>query len=422
MEGTSGQELARLVECFRAAGTPYAGHGADPIDLDREDGIWLVERGSVDVFVTQTEGGRHAAPLKHLLRAESGELLFGAAPAASGRLRLRAKVSPDTILHCAKRGPWLRAVEDMLPERVDTWLEKISLAIAEDVPEHRRPDTLLHPGEPLEAGEGAVLSSARGVVWASVDGQAAFVDTQHEVGEAAAWIPVSTRTWLRALGECRGAVRSSVELMDRGRLFDALAEFHRLFIDIEELNRMLAVVDSANLQRERTARRRRQAERAAEELARTVNPELRQAHDSESELMAVLDAIGRWEGIRFRSPGAGGRGAGKKQSPVSLADILDTSEIRARRGGHRIKRVFRIDTERCAKCAGRVRIIATHPGAGTQRETAEHCGGRGTSYSTVAPIQRQRWRKSQCARKNTDRRRQRRLSATSRGTCLTARG
>ena len=176
-----------------------------------------------------------------------------------------------------------------------------------------------------------MLSSARGVVWARVDGQAALVDTQHEVGEAAAWIPVSTRTWLRALGECRVAARSSAELMDRGRLFDALAEFHRLFLDIEELNRMLAVVDSANLQRERTARRRRQAERAAEELARTVNPELRQAHDSESELMGVLDAIGRWEGIRFRLPGAGGRGAGKKQSPVSLADILDTSEIRGRR-------------------------------------------------------------------------------------------
>ena len=55
MESTSGQELDRLVECFRAAGAPYAGHGADPIDLGREDGVWLVERGSVDVFVAQTE-------------------------------------------------------------------------------------------------------------------------------------------------------------------------------------------------------------------------------------------------------------------------------------------------------------------------------------------------------------------------------
>ena len=331
MEGTSGQDLARLVECFRAAGAPYAGHGADPVDLDREDGIWLVERGSVDVFVTQTEGGRHAAPLKHLLRAESGELLFGAAPAESGRLRLRAKVVPDTVLHCAKRGPWLQALEDLLPERVDAWLEKISLAIAEDVPEHRRPDTLLHPGEPREVGEGAMLSSARGVVWARVAGPAAFVDTQHEVGEGAAWTPLSTRTWLQTLGECRVAVRSSIELMGRGRLFDALVEFHRLFLDTEELNRMLAAVDSANLQRERTALRRREAERAAAELARTVDPKLRPAPDSESELMEVLDAIGRWEGIRFRLPGPAGRGAGKKQSPVSLAEVMDASDIRARR-------------------------------------------------------------------------------------------
>ena len=94
---------------------------------------------------------------------------------------------------------------------------------------------------------------------------------------------------------------------------------------------MLAAVDSANLRRERTALRRRQAERAAAELARTVNRNLRPARDTESELLGVLEAIGRWEGIRFRLPGANGRGAGEEQSSVSLADILAASDIRARR-------------------------------------------------------------------------------------------
>ena len=331
MEERARQELARLVESFKAVGTPYTGHGADPIDLDSADGIWLVERGWVDVFVVQTEGGSLSAPLKHLLRAEAGELLLGVAPAGAGHLCLRARAAADTVLYRAKRGPWLEPLADLLPERIDAWLEKISLTVAQDIPEQRRPDRLLHPGEPLEAAAGAVMSSARGVVWAKVRGQAAFVDTQHRAGETAPLVPVSTRTWLRALGDCRVDSRSTADLMGRERLFDALAEFHRLVLDTEELNRMLAAVDTANLQRERTALRRRQAERASAELVRTVNPNLRPVRDSESELMAVLEVIGRHEGMSFRLPSSSESGSTRTDAPQSLSAILAASGIRARR-------------------------------------------------------------------------------------------
>ena len=321
---------ARLVEAFRAAGEVHAGHSADPVDLDGEDRIWLVERGAADLFVIESDDGRIVAPLKQLLRAETGDCLFGAAPAQTGSLCIRAKLAADTVLLSARRGAWMAAVEDLLADRIDTWLDGLGLSMALDVVDPPRTDRLLHPGESLDVADRTVLSSAKGITWVKMSGQAVFVDAPHLDSEAAPLLPLSPRTWVRALGDCRAESHSSRDLMRRGRLFDALVDFHRMFLDTERLGRMLAAVDSANLQRERTAVRRRQAERADAELSRTVNPDQSPAQDAESALLGALEAIGTQDGIQFKLPRMDEYRRGEARAPSSLTDILTASNVRAR--------------------------------------------------------------------------------------------
>ena len=320
-----------LAEPFRRIGEPHAGHDADLIDLDDENTLWLVEGGAVDVFVVEVEQGLVAAPLKHLLRVESGELLFGVEPAAGGGLHLKAKRTPGASLHRASRGPWLEGVAELVARRVDVWVEKLSHAIARDVPHDGRPGQLLRPGESAQIAAGTILSSRRGVVWVSAPGQVLFLDAQQQSAEDVPGLtPVSTATRLTVLDEGRVEGRSAGALMREGRLFAALAEFHRLVLETERLSRVLATVDTANQQTERAALRRREAERARAELARVADPAAagRAGTHPDSALMAALDAVGAHEGIEFRRPG---RSRGEPERPHSLQDVLVASAVRARR-------------------------------------------------------------------------------------------
>ena len=320
-----------LAEPFRHIGEPHAGHDADLIDLDDENTLWLVEGGAVDVFVVEVEQGLVAAPLKHLLRVESGELLFGVEPAAGGGLHLKAKRTPGALLHRASRGPWLEDVAELVARRVDVWVEKLSHAIARDVPHDGRPGQLLRRGESAQIAAGTILSSRRGVVWVSAPGQVLFLDAQQQSAEDVPGLtPVSTATRLTMLDEGRVEGRSAGALMREGRLFAALAEFHRLVLETERLSRVLATVDTANQQTERAALRRREAERAHAELARVADPAAagRAGTHPDSALTAALDAVGAHEGIEFRRPG---RSRGEPERPHSLQDVLVASAVRARR-------------------------------------------------------------------------------------------
>ena len=329
MERPENQAHERLLQAFDKAGEPYRGHSADPIDLDQEDVVWFVASGGVDVFIAQVEDGQATAPLKHMLRARAGELLFGTGRQANSQLSFKARLAANTVVFSAVRGRWLDDVADLLPPRVDAWLEKLSLTLAEDVLKPSRPDRLLRPSEALKIQPETVVSSIKGIVWANLDGQAVFIDTQNPVDDTASTVPITPRTWLRTMEICRVQTQSSQDLMQGGVLFSSLQSFHRLVLDTEQLNRMLATVDTANLQVEGTRLRREQAERADALLAQTVNPRLRKP-DALSSLMAVLNVVGEWEGLEFRSPNLIDPRQAQESGAGSLSAILAASGVRAR--------------------------------------------------------------------------------------------
>ena len=91
------------------------------------------------------------------------------------------------------------------------------------------------PEETLEAAAGTVLSTRPGgVLWASAKDTAAYLGTEEPESGGTGLVPLTSDTWLTLLkGSARITGISSREVIGRGTLFQALAEFHRLALGAE---------------------------------------------------------------------------------------------------------------------------------------------------------------------------------------------
>ena len=141
-------------------------------------------------------------------------------------------------------------------------------------------------------------------------------------------IPLTRTSWLTLFDEATVAARSTEALAREGALLPALALFHAVAFAVERLNRRLAVVDDASLERERTTSHRTAEKTARQRLFNIYDlPIERDADVEDTALADALRIVGRHQGIDFRTPAR----AGPSDAPAGLVDILDASGVRARR-------------------------------------------------------------------------------------------
>ena len=320
-----------LREIALAHGEPFIGGGNRPIRLSDPETLWYVVKGAMDIFAAQRSADGEASDFRQLLRAGAGRWIFGIANQEDLSTSMYiAKGLPDTELRCVPRtalaGP---GTAGLLAEQVDAWITDLAAAIAREVEPRPRPQRFLAAGEEVEAAAENVLSTRRGVVWVSTPvGNAAFLDTGEPTGSGPGFIPVSAGSWIRLFHPCRLAVTTSAALEARGLLFPALAEFHRLALSAEEMNRRLVLVDMANLQRAHVQRRNRSEERARDSLLGVLKEQRSPAGDRGTGLLSALEQVGRHEGIRFRTPP---RRRGTDEDAPDLAEVQRVSGVRARK-------------------------------------------------------------------------------------------
>ena len=310
--------------------------GNQPVRLEDPGSVWIVDQGAVDLFLVEFREGEEQTAPQHLLRAESGSFLPGVAPdEEETSLGLIAKGLPGTLL---KRLP-AAALSEVNPAEVaaqaDAWLTGVTHKLSRYASRAPRPDALARPGRARTLGP-ATLSVARGVVWVSCPpgGASLYMDLIDcaEIAEAGGYsetaIPLTRDGWLTLLGEARISARSSKTLAAEGVLLAALASFHAAAFAVERLNRRLAVVDSANLERARTGSRRVAEEAARRRLFNIYDlPDERGAAADDTALADAMRIVGRHEGIDFRIPAR----SGPFDSPVGIDDIADASGARMRR-------------------------------------------------------------------------------------------
>ena len=334
-------EYETIAQLAARSGTSVPCAANLPVNLDDPDSVWFIDEGIVDLFLVEFNDGVEQAAPQHLLRCESGRLLWGVAPDEQDdhrkdtTLRVIAKGLPGTLL---KRLP-ASLLSDVHPAELaaqtDTWLTAVTDTLSRLVSHLPRATALAEPGMTQTLGP-CTLSVRRGVVWVSRPprGVSLFMDmiAPAELVEASgaheAVIPLTRTAWLTLFGEATLSGQSTETLAERDMLLPALASFHVVAFAVERLNRRLAVVDDANLERERTASRRT-AERAARQRLFNIYdlPTDRDASAEDTALADALNIIGRHQGIDFRIPAR----SGPSDSPVGLVDVLDASGVRARR-------------------------------------------------------------------------------------------
>ena len=331
---------ASVAELAARSGTSVPCAGNLPVKLDDPDSVWFIDRGAVDLFLVEFRDGVEQAAPQHLLRRESGRLLPGVAPDEQDddkdtTLSLVAKGLPGTLLKRLPASSLTEVHPAELADQTDTWLTAMTDTLSRLVNRSPRPNALAEPG-PIRIPGPCSLSVRRGVVWVSEPSRGAslFMDMvdQAELAEAGgpreALIPLTRTSWLTLFDEATVSGSSTETLARKGMLAPALASFHAVAFALERLNRRLAVVDDANLERARTTSRRT-AERAARQRLFNIHdlPIDRDAGVEDTALADALQVVGRHQGIEFTIPAR----SGTSESPIGLADILDASGVRARR-------------------------------------------------------------------------------------------
>ena len=337
----AGSRYTSMAELAARSGISVPCAGNRPVRLDGPDSVWFIDRGTVDLFLAERKDGVEQAAPQHLLRRESGTLLPGVAPdeqddAERGTtLGLVAKGLPGTLLKFLPASLLSEVHPAELAEQADTWLTDITDTLSRFVSRPPRPTALAEPGLVQTLGP-CTLSVRRGVIWVSGPSRGAslFMDMVDQAeltgtsGPLEAAIPLTRSSWLTLFDGATVAGRSTETLAEEGALLPALASFHATAFALERLNRRLAVVDDANLERERTTSHRTAETVARERLFNIYDQPLdRDGGVEDTALADALQIIGRHQGIHFRIPAR----SGPSDSPIRLVDILDASGVRARR-------------------------------------------------------------------------------------------
>ena len=323
-----------IADLAAAAGTSVPCAGNLPVALDDPGFAWFVDEGKVDLFLNESCSGKEQSAPQHLLRAGSGRLLPGVAPdKGETTLGLIAKGLPGTVL---KRVPASRLAEvapEELAEEMDIWLTGLSDAPSRYVAHRPRTDALVEPGTAPSSVQG-VLSVRHGVAWVSVPGRRAglFMDlidcAEFDAEGGAGAVPLTPASWITLSEAMPLSVRHSRTLAEEGTLLPAVASFHGVAFALERLNRRLAVVDQANLERASATSRRSDEESARRRLFNLYDIRLDQdAVENDAALAEAMRAIGSRQGIAFDFPTRSGV---SDKSPIGLDDILDVSGVRAR--------------------------------------------------------------------------------------------
>ena len=347
-----------IAELAARSGTSVPCAGNLPVELDDPESVWFIETGAVNLFLVEFKDGVEQAAPQHLMRRESGTLLPGVAADDEDdkdkdtTLSLVAKGLPGTLLKRLPASLLAEAHPGELAAQTDTWLTAITDTLARFVGRLPRPTALAEPGQTQTLAP-CTLSVRRGVVWVSEPppGASAFMDivdpaevgggeratgraervgtgVEPEVDPRGAVVPLTRTSWLTLFDEATLAGMSTETLAEEGMLLPALASFHAAAFALERLNRRLAVVDEANLERARTTSRRTAEKAARQRLFNIYDLPLEADADVEDTALAdALQIIGRHEGIEFKIPVRSGPSA----SPIGLVDILDASGVRARR-------------------------------------------------------------------------------------------
>lgn len=287
---------AKGVDC-----TLLSGSTTGEFTLRETDRIWYVANGTVDLFLVHTSADEVIHPYQHVLRASTGDMCFGVERVAvnsGGYIELRAKPSIDAELQVVKFES-IEALEEqqILIDQVENWIRAFSDFVVKEIHDTPRPMYRLNAGR-FELGEGSTVSARSGVVWFKSDEKSSYLGLIDGKDDAMDYLPLTNRSWIVCASPTKEyEVLKTVEVLTNQNLKTILASFHKRVIQAEELNRVLAIADQANLQLDRVGLRQQKEQEARSALSLMIQRGT--AHSPKRGVIGALQLIGRYEAIDF---------------------------------------------------------------------------------------------------------------------------
>lgn len=334
----SSNKTETLRERALTIGERVLGGANRTIALDDTKSVWFVESGSLDIFaIERSEDGQADSGLKHVFRAEAGDL---ALPFKAAKLALRfvAKGTAGAVL---RRVP-LESLFDAdltseLSDCVDAWVTALCEAVVRDITLLPQIAKRVETSGEVVLAEGTVMTARQGVRWVAAGGDKCdlkFLGTESMGGVDPQYAPITPSAWVNVGEQAILNVSTTKELMNGGKLLSALDDFQTLIGNAELLNRQLLAADMANAQLA-TRRHRLAGERTARQgFFQTLKRNTRRwrkhsISDTDDDwhraLAAALSAVGNWEGISFHGEDD------FLNKDQALDEILRTTGIRHRR-------------------------------------------------------------------------------------------
>ena len=321
-------ETPTLAHYAAARGELIRGAGNRPIDLRGASAAWYVESGSLDVFLMEQGAEGPVSGAEHLLRAESGQLVFG----------FSDTIAPVSLFGKGQPGSRFRRLElseiaegdagAELDGQVERWVTALGAAVAGRITPRPRPTLILDAAGQWQAPAGSVVSTRPGVLlWAALPpGSGLYLSTEEPAAGSLAPIPLTPDTWLAVHDDAPLEGYATGELRRQGRLVSALAAFQQLAIATEYLNQRLLLADAVNAQAALATHRRGDEYQARRSLFGVLRPPRAVAEAAGSELMPALNIIGEHENVTFIAPPRRAHDAAP-----TLLEILEASGVRSRK-------------------------------------------------------------------------------------------
>src|SRR6185437_8464768 len=304
----------------------------NPFLLEREDLIWLVLQGRVEIYAVPLEGDEIVGGGRHVLTVQPGEVIFGlpavpmGPPGSGQRLALRAVAVMGTEVYVAPRAQIEARNFDI---SVVIWVALLSEALMHHRP---LPVVTLPEADPDQSFPSQTALSAQhdDVLWLDLlEGGLRFLDApEAPVAAGAPLLPLTDRSFARAEGEIRANVIFTPGAWRSGRLWAGFNAFQRIAMTC--LERIVAeehALDAARIERRVAASNAifDAAEDLLEGLVGTKQKTQGLKTRIGDPLLAAAMSVGEACGIEIRTPRTVG------DAPARLIDIARASGCQVRR-------------------------------------------------------------------------------------------
>lgn len=215
------------------AAAPVSGNAQRFLIHDPEK-VWLVEKGSVDLFLVRAENGEPAGARRHVMRVEAGKAICGFA-ATEGDQQLLACLAPETRLvetsQARLREMASSADSAGAVELLEEWITSFAAASSGQVPP--KVSAALEPGkETSTVKESKPVFPREGVVWVKhLEGESRYLASSQlpPVG-AGVYFPVSASGWLEAQPKTKLVCFFTRQALAEDPAFEGLRAFHKLVL------------------------------------------------------------------------------------------------------------------------------------------------------------------------------------------------